>query len=228
MWSGPVLLSSENYASWGVEIVELFGGEGLTSRLCVRRKLKAGHNFELLTGVDLSDSKTQSRVLGYLRAARPLVVVMAPVCSPYGPVGMWNQQIHPEAWQRSVERAEPLAAFTGKVAALQIAEGRYFVNEQPFPSNLYRVVPWPEVRRHPTCLRVVFHQCMVGQCVAGQPAKKPTELVANHIELLKPFANLQCDGGHTHAQLVGGKASVAQRWPHEMCRRIALLPWSVG
>ena len=215
------ILSAECYASWGVEIVELFGGEGLTSQMCVRRRLRAGHNFELITGVDLSDPSAQLKVLGYIRVAKPLVVVMAPVCTPYGPLGVWNQNVHPEAWRRSVAQAQPLAEFSGTVAALQIKEGRYFLVEQPYPSKMFEVEPWPSVRAHPSCLRVILHQCMVGQQVSGERAKKPTELVANHIELLKPLSGLQCNGAHTHTPLVGGKARQTQKWPRKMCRLIA-------
>ncbi|CAE7258960.1 unnamed protein product [Symbiodinium natans] len=215
------ILSSASYTSWGVEIVELFGGQGQTSRLCVRRKLRAGHNFELLTGVNLADPVAQRKVLGYISIAKPLVVVMAPVCSPYGPLGNWNRIINPGAWQQSVGNAEPLAAFSGRVAEVQLTQQRYFLIEQPYPSKLYEVDPWPKVRQHPKCVRVVFHQCMLGQSVQGLLAKKPTELVANHRCLIAAFEGLQCDNSHAHAQLLGGRAHQTQRWPVQMCSKIA-------
>ena len=214
------ILASPAYASWGVEIVELCGGEGLTSRLCVRRQLRAGHNFELLTGADLTDSATQTKVLGYLSVAKPLVVVMAPICTPYGPLGSRNRVLHPEAWTRSIEVAEPVAAFCGKVAQLQMKSQRFYLTEQPYPSNLYCVQPWPSIRTHASCYRIVFHQCMLGQMVDNQLVKKPTELVANSKTLLQPFANRQCNGAHVHLQLLGGRAHQARKWPRAMCELI--------
>ena len=86
---------------------------------------------------------------------------------------------------------------------------------------MYQVDPWPSVRQHEQCLRVVFHQYQVGQEVGGMPVKKPTELFANSRHVLMPFANLQCDGSHSHAQLVSGRAGPTQRWTRDMCRRIA-------
>ena len=49
------LLNEPQYASWSVEIVQLCGGEALTSYLCVKRRLRSGHNFELITGTNLCD-----------------------------------------------------------------------------------------------------------------------------------------------------------------------------
>ena len=72
------ILNSKSHEKYGVEIVELCGGRGHTSYLCIRRQMSAGHNFELVTGCDLTDSSTQTRVLSYLEVARPLVIVMGP------------------------------------------------------------------------------------------------------------------------------------------------------
>ena len=47
---------------WGVEIVEICGGKGITSYLVIKRKLRSGHNFELITGVDLSKTENHRRV----------------------------------------------------------------------------------------------------------------------------------------------------------------------
>ena len=215
------ILNSKTTKEYGVEIVELCGGRGHTSYLCIRRQLVAGHNFELVTGCDLTDNSTQAKVLGYLDVARPLVVVMGPTCGPFGPLGRWNRSIHPDGWARSMEHAQPLAAFCGKVALRQIKAGRHFLCEQPQSSELFAVEPWPLVVNDPQVLSVVFHQCRVKQYVNGLLCRKATELVASAIELLKPFEGLVCQGDHPHASLVGGQAVKAQKWSHNMCERIA-------
>ena len=215
------ILNSKTTKEYGVEIVELCGGRGHTSYLCIRRQLVAGHNFKLVTGCDLTDNSTQAKVLGYLDVARPLVVVMGPTCGPFGPLGRWNRSIHPDGWARSMEHAQPLAAFCGKVALRQIRNGRHFLCEQPQSSELFAVEPWPLVVNDPQVLSVVFHQCRVKQYVNGLLCRKATELVASAIELLKPFEGLVCQGDHPHASLVGGQAVKAQKWSHNMCERIA-------
>ena len=153
----------------------------------MKRRLRSGHNWELVTGADLTDVRVQRQVLSYLRLAKPLVTVMAPRCDPFGPLGSRNRVLHPEAWQAAYATAGPLAAFCAQVAMLQMAEGRYFLVEQPYPSKLYEVAPWPDVRASPQCQRVVFHQCQVGLCIDGKPALKPTELVANMEISLRPL-----------------------------------------
>lgn len=204
-----------------LDIVELCGGEGMTTYLSHRRKLKTGANFELITGVDLTSKDAQDMVRKYLSFTRPRVVVMAPICNPFGPLGGRNRVLHPETWERSYEYASKLASFCGQIAWTQLSEGRHFLCEQPFPSRLYEVAPWPQVRQHPNCLRVVFDQCTVGQHIHGVPVRKPTQLVATHYILLKRFANHICQNDHQHQQLLGGLAKHAQKWPRKMCDMIA-------
>lgn len=40
-----------------VDIVEFFGGEGGVRKLCVRRRLKCGRNFGIVTRVDLTNER---------------------------------------------------------------------------------------------------------------------------------------------------------------------------
>ena len=138
----PILTSKP----YGVEIVEFCGGQGLTTQMVVKRQLSAGHNFELLTGCDLTDPATQKKVCGYLSVAKPLVVVMAPRCDPFGPLGRWNQVIHPEGWNRSYQESAPLATFCGEVAILQSKKADIFcVNNprrRPFSKNRHGLKSW--------------------------------------------------------------------------------------
>ena len=203
------------------DIVELCGGEGLTTFMCHKRHLRTGANFELVTGVDLTDPQAQRMVRQYLNMTKPRVVVMGPICGPFGPLGNRNRVLHHEAWLEACKIAVPLAQFCGEVAMCQLEAGRHFIAEQPFPSNLYLIEPWPAIRRHPKCLRVVFDQCQVGQSVEGMPVKKPTELVATDETLLRRFCGKICRNEHQHIQLLGGKASATQKWTPMMCDMIA-------
>eukprot|EP00435_Cladocopium_sp_Y103_P057491 s245_g19.t2 len=206
---------------YGVEIVELCGGEGLTTQMCVRRKLAGGHNFEILTGTDLTNEEVQRSVLEYLKLAKPLAVIMAPRCGPFGPLGRFNQAINPDGWLRNYALSAPLASFCGKVALFQLSEGRHFLVEQPQGSTLFEEPPWPKVLSKPETKRIIFHQCRVKQYVNGLLCKKATELIASSEILLTPFIGLVCTGDHQHAVLMGGQAHKAQRWSREMRDRIA-------
>ena len=216
-----MILKEPAYVTYGVEIVEICGGNALTSHMCVRRQLRSGHCFELTTGTDLTDPGVQRRVMDYIRLARPLVIVMSPVCTPFGPLGSRNYILHHEAWGRSFATAAPLAQFCGEVALHQIGCKRYFLNEQPYPSKMYELSPWPRVRAHATCMRIIFHQCALGLRVDNLLCKKPTEFVSNSKAILQKFVGLQCNGQHQHACLLSGKANHARLWPPALCDRIA-------
>ena len=136
-------------------------------------------------------------------------------------MGSRNRVLHFDSWQRSYNVAAKLASFCGHIAAWQLSENRHFLIEQPFPSRLYEVQPWPSIRSDPRCKRVVFDQCQVGQTLCGKPVKKPTELVASHELLLHRFANHICKNQHEHFQLLGGQARHAQVWPRKMCEMLA-------
>ena len=74
----------------GVDIAEICGGEGRSSVMAVRRRLRAGRNFDIITGTDLRDPAEVTALWRYLRAARQFVVVMAPICQPFGSLAHLN------------------------------------------------------------------------------------------------------------------------------------------
>ena len=73
-----------------VDMVEICGGEARTSTIAVRRHLRAGPNYDLVTNVDLKDVEHQAAVIHYFRTHRPLVAVMAPTCKPFGRWATFN------------------------------------------------------------------------------------------------------------------------------------------
>ena len=195
------ILSEPTFAGNGVDVVELLGGEDSKSQVCVRRQLSSGRSFELLTDACFIDPAVQHAMLTYVATAKPLLVLMAPVCD-----------------HASIQS---LARFTGAIATKQSEQQRFFLIEQFYPSDLCNTNPWPAVRKEPASRRIVFHQCMIGQTSEGLPVKRPTELVSNSTTLLKPFENLGCNGLHVHAPTRGVTAKQALRWPPNMRSRIA-------
>ena len=65
-----------------VDVVEMFGGESGVGKLCLRRRLKRGANFDLVTGFDLTDQTSQEEVMRYIRKHKPLMVILAPPHAP--------------------------------------------------------------------------------------------------------------------------------------------------
>ena len=120
------LLTYLTSLDYGVDIVEVCGGEARTSSLAVRRHLKAGENFDLVTGVDLNDEIQQAAVERYFRQQRPLVVIMAPTCRPFGRWATFNYARNYDTWLRSYNDAAPHGRFCGYLAMLQIEIGGFY------------------------------------------------------------------------------------------------------
>ena len=121
----------------GIDLVEVCGGEGRTGKIAIRRHFSTGENLDLRFGYDLNKPDQQEAVVEYIRRCKPLVLVMAPTCTPYGPWSNLNSIINPETYKASYRDASPHGRFCGRLAQIQIAEGRYYLVEQPHPSYLW-------------------------------------------------------------------------------------------
>ena len=80
-----IVLDQMPPAQTHADIVELCG-EGLTTFMCHKRHSRTGANFELITGVDLTDPHAQRMVHQYLGLVKPRAIVMGPICGPLGPL----------------------------------------------------------------------------------------------------------------------------------------------
>eukprot|EP00959_Pyramimonas_sp_CCMP1952_P133767 2797337-Pyramimonas_sp.AAC.1 len=61
--------------------LEICGGRGYVSRICVRRTCRVGPNFDIVCGADLSDPNEQWTLWLYLERG-VMAVIMAPPCAP--------------------------------------------------------------------------------------------------------------------------------------------------
>ena len=61
-----------------LDIVELFGGEGGTTRMGIKLSLRGGINFDIITGFDLMNKADVTFLWEYLHKKKPRCVVMAP------------------------------------------------------------------------------------------------------------------------------------------------------
>ena len=203
-----------------LDLLELCGGEGLPGKIAVRRRLASGGNLDLVTNVDLNCKVTQKRVLDFIFMTKPLVVVMSPTCTPFGPWANLNKIINLQTWQQSYDQAAPHGRFCGTVAWVQLKSNRHFVAENPFPSKLFEESPWPYVLQHPKVSIGVLDQCATGlRGFDGLLAKKPTQLVASDPSLLEPFKDLRCSGCHQHSDTQGHTKQL-QKWTNDFARRI--------
>lgn len=204
-----------------VDIVEVCGGTARTSRIAIRKHLKVGCNFDLVTDCDLNDTQQQSLVRQYFRKHKPLVAVLTPRCSAFGAHSNQNYRIRPQGWERTYQESAPHARFCGELALLQDQEERYFVLEQPQGSWIYLEHPWNIVCHLPSVDCITIHQCMLGQRGPNNLlVKKPTDFIANHPKLLEPLRSCQCDRRHKHESLDGGRSKRCEVWPWALAQKV--------
>ena len=203
-----------------VDVCELFGGDGITTQLCARYyELRSGFNFELRQGFDLLNPQHEQYLFEYLKACKPIVVVMAPPCKSFGPWARLNRVIHPELFQKSRKDGECLGRICANVARLQLEQGRHFVCEQPQSSEMFDMQCWRG-------LRDSIHVCRFDQCRTGLreregrrlPLMKPTQMWASSPLLTHALDGLRCRRNHEHGKV----KSAAERWTTDLCKRLAV------
>ena len=101
LWGGdmPIPLCTENlrlvcFTDWdhtnaflaqkgaGIDLAEICGGEARTTQVGIRRRLKTGLNFDLVTNFDLCNRKQSHYAYNYFVRNNVFCAIMAPVCGP--------------------------------------------------------------------------------------------------------------------------------------------------
>ena len=101
------------------------------------------------------------------------------------------------------------------MALLQLKKGLHFIQEQPHPSQLYKVNPWPKVLAIKGVVQQLYDRCTCGLRVTtgrfrGLYMKKPSSMTASDFELVKPFAHNRCKGHHQHLSGDGHPSELAK------------------
>ena len=203
-----------------IDVVELFGGDGKTTKILARKyNLSTGESFDAVAGFDLTSKQDVQYMWKYLEKHKPLVIIMAPPCGGFGPWARLNRIIYPNAHSDTLHTGLLLARLCAKVADFQLKSGRHFVIEQPRGSEMYQLPEWKSLLRH-------AHSCNFDQCRVGLkehkppflPLNKPTEMWSSHPTMLRYLQGLKCDGQHAKH----GKVTMhAQVWPLGLCSRLA-------
>ena len=128
--------------------------------------------------------------------------------------------MYPQTHAQSLRDCKPLARLAGETALHQLDQQEPscdFLNENPDPSEIYEVDPWPRVCRHPRVTSRVIDQCATGQKAttgphAGKYIKKRTRLVSSCDAAMTPFDDVRCNGRHEHVQATGHIAAAARLW----------------
>ena len=123
----------------GMDVMGVWGGKGGASKISIRKCLNTGHNFDLVTGADLTKYHNQQMLLKYVRTHQPLVVVMGPPCAAFGNWSHINQYNAPDAYAASRITGETLARLAARIASVQFASDRHFILENPRGSEMSKL-----------------------------------------------------------------------------------------
>jgi len=204
-----------------VDIVEMFGGKQGIAKIAIRRNLSMGRNWDLETGIDLTNKDHIAAFKDYVVSVQPFIILAGPPCTALGGWSYLNRIKHPETWLPTRHIAEALAELTAWACLLQLKSSRHFLIENPVPSDLWNLPCWLPVKAHACVVFAIFDQCMMGQCDPdGIPTRKATGLLASHDILVQDF-HVRCDGSHVHVSLEGSVRGIsrcryAQTWPRRM------------
>ena len=61
------------------DVMEVYGGEGRPTDISIHRKHRAGRDWDLVVGTDISDPAEQAALWRYIRECKPRLLVMAPL-----------------------------------------------------------------------------------------------------------------------------------------------------
>lgn len=177
------------------DICELCGGAARVSVICTRRQLLSGGNFDLITGFDLNKPEDQHWAWRYLESRRPVCVIMAPTCTPFGPwahINYWNAHdswlrsyLPPSRAPRQVLRrsslspvsAKGISFMTGAVSAMNSRTHPRCIVSAPGPQCLLVRTPlgahlisvWPDRSQSIMCLWLnLQHLCRMSPCSYNQ------------------------------------------------------------
>ena len=207
----------------GMDICEFCGGAARTTTVAIRRRLRAGQNFDLVTHLDLGEPPVQRMAIRYLDTNNVLVLIMAPRCRSLGPPSNVNYAINYDTLLQHFEEDKPHLSFCGYAALHQLKKGRHFFSEQPHPTWLWYVEPWPHVGQHPSVGTQIVDMCTMGLLGPNKlPAQKRSELTAGAPELLDPFRGMRCNGRHkVHDTVWGsGQTEALQVWTWNFAERV--------
>ena len=93
------------------------------TKICIKKGLSTGKNFDLLSGADLTKEEDAKLLFSYIRRHRPLVIIMGPPCTAFANWSRFNRVAHPVAYGEIRSIGLKLANLTASIAAEQLAEG---------------------------------------------------------------------------------------------------------
>ena len=170
---------------------------------------------------DLRKREDQDSAFDLVRRDKPYTVVLSPPCTKFCALqNLRKNQMSRQEWLEAVRMINVAV----KIAEIQLQQGRHFVFEHPLTASSWRLPSLRRLRDRAGVFEATVHMCMFGLETTGQfgattPAMKPTRILTSSMAVRDKIRRT-CDGSHSHAQLVSGRAAAAQEYTPAICRSI--------
>ena len=80
-----------------MDVIEIYGGQCMPTEIGVNRRHRAGPNWDIAIGTDLSSPVEKDALWRYVRTCKPRTIIMASPCTAFGPLSHYIEQMRPEA-----------------------------------------------------------------------------------------------------------------------------------
>jgi len=201
-----------------VDVSEVFSPPRFTSK-ATAFNLVPGTAYDLRTGFNLSDPVVQRQVWKDLDEQKPLLVVGSPECAPFSSLQNFNDTSSPQ-YQEALKHGLEHLRFCTEVYRYQVSKGRLFLHEHPANAWSWQLEIIQHVSQLPGVDVVTGDQCLFGQKVQKQFARKRTRWMSNCPEICDALQGL-CDGRkHEHIILHHGRAKQTERYPPKLVHAV--------
>ena len=140
----------------------MFGGDAKVTQIAVRRQLRCGKVVDIRTGMDLTKEEAIRSLYKYVKMACPLFILGGPPCSAFGALSKINSWKHPATYAQTLKTGMACARVMATISRMQAKAGRWFVVENPYQSELFKLPEMRKLKRDFNVGDVSFPQCAVG------------------------------------------------------------------
>ena len=183
-------------------ITEVYTDTEPVAREARRRGLRTGQSLTLSTSWDFTNEEHRRSAKLLIEQTAPYVLVLAFPCGPWSLLMNLNAKVDVASIRAA---ARVLVVFAVELAWMQLRRGLHFILENPLTSMAWQLDEMQELLREPMVHRVVIDQCYFGLMNEyGELHRKSTQLVTFSQVLVSKMLGCRCQGGHTHAPVIGG------------------------
>ena len=148
---------------------------------------------------DFSNKEKRKKAAMLLEQDKPLLLVVSPMCGPFN---------------ASMEHVK----FALDLCLQQYKQGRFFIFEHSASAASWSTKMMQQMLNLEGITTAKFDFCQLGMETMGRSgeamaAKKRTTVMTNSPNVSEVLRQAQCEGKHTHEQLVGGKANNCEVYP---------------